>query len=281
MNRKVHSSGLALLAVTLLLVGCGTAAQSQHPGEPVPTASPVPPTPEPTASPTAVLAKAGEQWDYVAIGGADTWGFDKNYAAYIEEDLGAEVTVDDWHVGRQTSVSLLAKLQSNQALQEAVGKAEVVTFTAQPADRIGWQCMNEDMADLDCSPEALAAFEADYDAIISEILSLRSGSETIIHTMDLYMPFYSLWQDQGIYDECWRCWEAVNESIHRAAAEHGIPVAPVYDAFNGPAHDEDPGDKGYVETAGADVGMMGGLTRAGRAAVAVLLRELGYERVGP
>ena len=60
----------------------------------------------------------------------------------------------------------------------------------------------------------LAAFEEDYRAIIAEIVSLRSGSETIIRTMDLYMPFYGLWQEQGIYDECWRCWEEVNESIH-------------------------------------------------------------------
>lgn len=271
-SKNPRSYTIGSMMVMLLLVGCGTP-------EPVPTSSPVPPTPVPTTAPTAALAKDGEEWDYVAIGDNDTWGFFKEYAAYLEADLGAKVTIHDWHMGGQTSVSLLTKLRKNQALRQALSEAEVVTFTAKPVDRIGYQCMNEDMAGLDCSPEALAAFEEDNKAIIAEIMSLRTGSETIIRTMDLYMPFYDLWREKGIYDECWSCWEAVNESIHRVAAEHGIPIAPVYDAFNGPGHDEDPQDMvGYVFT---EDPFMGNIDEKGRTVIAGLFRELGYEPMVP
>jgi hypothetical protein len=224
--------------------------------------------------PTAAPAKAEEEWDYVAIGDNDTWGFFKDYAAHLEADLGVNVTIHDKHIGGMTSSSLLTRLHKNKGLREVLSGAEVVTFTAKPVDHIGYQCMNEDKADLDCSPEALAAFEEDYGAIIAEIASLRRGSETIIYTMDLYMPFHRLWREKGIYDECWSCWEAVNESIHRVAAEHGIPVAPVYDAFNGPGHDEDPQDKGYVLTTDT---FMGNVDEKGRAVIADLFRQLGYE----
>ncbi|MFC2031031.1 hypothetical protein ACFLWA_09915 [Chloroflexota bacterium] len=156
-----------------------------------------------------------------------------------------------------------------------------MTFAAMPMDRFGWLCITEEKPDFDCSPASLAAFEEDYRAIIEEIASLRGGSETIVRTMDLFMPFYAEWRERGIYDECWRCWEAVNEIIQQVAAEYGIPIAPVYDTFNGPGHDEDPKDKGYVITEGAGAGVMGDVNETGRAVIAGLFRELGYEPMVP
>lgn len=127
----------------------------------------------------------------------------------------------------------------------------------------------------------MAAFKEDYEAIITEILSLRRGSETIIRTMDLYMPYYGEWRERGIYDDCWRCWEAVNEIIHQVAAERGIPVASVYEAFNGPEHEEDPQDKGYVHTVGIGSWIVGEINETGQALIADLFQELGYEPMVP
>jgi hypothetical protein len=272
--RNPRAFMLGSMIVMLLLVGCGTP-------ELAPTSSPVPPSPVPTEART-LPATQGEEWDYVAIGGPDTWGIFKDYAAHLEADLGVKITVHDWHASGLTTVSLLTRLSKNQGLREALSEAEVVTFTARPAERIGWRCITtEDKPDFDCSPEALAAFEEDYRAIIAEIESLRRGSETIIRTMDLYTPYHGTWRELGIYDECWRCWEAVNESISKVAAERGIPVAPVCDAFNGPDHGEDPGEKGYVQTVGHGDANIGDATETGRAVIADLLRDLGYEPMVP
>ena len=90
------------------------------------------------------------------------------------------------------------------------------------------------------------------------------------------MPFYAEWQERGAYDECWSCWEAINEVIHEVATEHNIPVAPVYSTFNGPDHDQDAMDSGYVETEGSDRNA-GSVNEAGRDVIADLLQELGYE----
>lgn len=133
------------IMVVLLLASCGTS-------ELVPTSMPVPPTPVPATVPTAAAAEAVEEWDYVAIGDVDTWGFPKHYASHLEADLDVNVTVHDWHVAGQTTVSLLTRLQNNQELRRILGEAEVVTFAAKPMDRIGWLCITEDKPDFDCSP---------------------------------------------------------------------------------------------------------------------------------
>jgi lysophospholipase L1-like esterase len=45
----------------------------------------------------------------------------------------------------------------------------------------------------------------------------------------------------------------------------------VYDAFNGPNHDQDPRDKGYIGSDGMHT------NETGQDIIADLLRELGYE----
>ena len=57
----------------------------------------------------------------------------------------------------------------------------------------------------DCSPEIFERYIRDLEAIIEEILSLRSGSPTIIRAMDYYMPLYSEWKEWGIQEECTCC----------------------------------------------------------------------------
>ncbi|MFC2031032.1 hypothetical protein ACFLWA_09920 [Chloroflexota bacterium] len=86
----------------VLLVGCGTPAPTPSPVPPTPepTSSPAPPTPEPAAAPAAGLAHAGEEWDYVAKGDTDTWDYFTDYAAHLEADLGASVTVHNWLTDR-------------------------------------------------------------------------------------------------------------------------------------------------------------------------------------
>lgn len=271
-HKKLLPQTFGLTLVMLLLTACGT---------PQPTPTPIPPTPTPIPTntplpPTATAAapEPGASWDYVVLGDSTAWGFPDYYAADIEADLGVKVTVHYRTVGNLSSGVLLSMLRDDQELRSDISKAEVVTFIANPTEHIGWHIITG-TGTHDCSPEALAGYRADLDAIITEILSLRGGSPTIIRAMDYYCPIYSQWKARGEYEENRRCWEALNEIIHQAAAEHNVPVAHVYDAFNGPNHDEDPREKGYIGPDGQHT------SKEGRKVIADLFRELGYAPWGP
>jgi len=49
----------------------------------------------------------------------------------------------------------------------------------------------------------------------------------------------------------------------------------VYDAFNGPNHDEDPREKGYIGPDGRHA------SKAGQKVIAALMQKLGYKPVTP
>jgi len=215
-----------------------------------------------------------EEWDYVVLGDSSAWGFPKYYAAHIEEDLGVKVIVHDRTVGGLSSGQLLSMLRDDGKLRDAISKAEVVTFIANPGDHIGWHIITG-KGRHDCSPEALAGYKSDLVEIIKEIFSLRKGVSTIIRAMDFYVPIHSEWKERGEYEENRRCWNTLNETVHQAAAEYNIPVARVYDALNGPDHDEDPREKGYIGDDGLHT------NEKGQKVIADLFRKSGYDPITP
>ena len=241
----------------------------------------------PPGTPAATPTEATPTWDYVALG--DSWAagygvggrsYVVYYAEHMEADLGVKVTVHNWGRGGLGSDGLLAMLRNNQELRNAISEAEVVTFEIGGNDMTGpfalyrvGSCGGAD--NLDCCRERLVSFRANFDAIIAEILSLRSTTDTIIRTMEYGYPWVNRDKELGIYEDIKPHWEALNEHIVQAASEHNIPVARVYLAFNGPNGDEDPGDKGYI---GADGNHP---SEAGHALIADLHPELGYEPLGP
>ena len=93
--------------------------------------------------------------------------------------------------------------------------------------------------------------------------------------MDFYVPIHSEWKQRGEYEENRRCWNALNETVHQAAAEFEIPVARVYDALNGPNHDEDLREKGYIRDDGLHT------NEKGQKVIADLFRKLGYDSIVP
>jgi len=215
-----------------------------------------------------------KEWDYVVLGDSTTWGFPKYFAAHIETDLGVKVKVHDRSVGGLSTGKLLKMLSDDKELRNIISEAEVVTFIANPGDHIGSRIITGE-GWHDCSPEALAKYKKDLDEIIGEIFLLRKGAPTIIRAMDFYVPIYREWKKRGEYEENKRCWEAFNRTIHQAAAEHKIPVACVYDAFNGSNHDEDPRDKGYIGDDGLHT------NEKGQKVIADLFQKLGYEPIVP
>jgi hypothetical protein len=220
------------------------------------------------------------KWDLVIFGDSSAFGFGVYYAAYIEEDLGVKVRVHERAVGGQTVWGLLSILCDDEEIRELVSEAEVVTFIGNPRESISetnpwdFECAEASGCYvINCSLVTFEKYIADIEAIIEEILSLRDGSPTIIRAMDCYYPNVRWHKEYGVYEECKQCIDNTNIAIHQAAAAHNIPVARVYDAFNGPDHDEDPNDKGYLSPDGIHT------SEEGKKIIAILFRELGYEPV--
>jgi hypothetical protein len=231
-------------------------------------------TPAPAAMPPTVSPDSTAVWDLVVLGDSESWGMGEHYARFIEEDLGVKVRLHDMWRGGLTTSQLLSDLRTFDIVRKAVAGAEVVTAIANPADFIGWKIVGDSAGSYDCSEKAMAGYRADLEAIFAEVLALRQGRPTALRTMDFYTPTYSLWKKDGTYEEYRRCWIAQSEAIHQAAATHGIPVAEVYAAFNGPGFDQDPRDAGLIGTDGEHP------SEAGRAAVAQAFRATGYAPLG-
>jgi lysophospholipase L1-like esterase len=138
-----------------------------------------------------------------------------------------------------------------------------------------WDLVGSKPHARDCPRETFDAFRTDLESIYEEILALRGDSPVLIRAFDAYNPLYSVYREQGVYDECVQCFEYHNDAIQRAAEAYGVPVARVYDAFNGINHDEDPREKGYIGEDGVHT------TPSGREVIAGLLRDLGYEPTVP
>jgi hypothetical protein len=220
--------------------------------------------PEPLTAATVIASGGDISWDYVALGASMTIGFVDKYADHIEADLGVEVTVHNWCRGDQGSHLLLPLLRNDEELRNDIREAEVVTFEVAP-QRMGGaaasyrygKCGGPD--NEDCLREALRLHKADTDAIIAEILSLRSTSDTIIRATTSQFPYVNSYKEGGHFEGVHPYWLALNEYVVQAASKH----------------DEDPGDKGYL---GSDEFHP---SQVGLGLIADLHRELGYGPLAP
>jgi hypothetical protein len=161
----------------------------------------------------------------------------------LEEDLGVKVKPHDVSKDGWNSEGTLRALRTDEKPRQDLCNADVITFIV---PRWGFRvpietylmgppgsCGGAD--NQDCLRQASKQFEADTDAIIAEIVSLRSPSDALIRTFDAhtYWPVAESKQ-KGVFEGLNRYWQAANEYLIKVAGEHGIPVARVSQAFNGP-----------------------------------------------
>ena len=112
--------------------------------------------------------------------------------------------------------------------------------------------------------------------ILDVVFELRAGQPTVIRVADEFAPSIADWREAGIEAVCTAGWEAHAGVIREAADEYGVGTASWYDAFNGPDHDEDPREKGYIAADGWHQS-----PDAGVAAQADVLHALGYDPIVP
>ncbi len=257
MNRQLLRK-IGRVSVLLFAAACG--AQSPQ----------VAPTSTPVLVPTP---PSGGSWNYAVLGDSSSWGFPKFYAESIEADLGVKVNILNWAAGDMTSADVLAQLRNTKQERLDVSRAEVVTFYGNPLHIIGMRIVG-DGDQYNCSPQAVAAYKSELKAIADEIFSLRKGQPSIIRTYTRFMPFYRLWRAQDRFQEYQRCVAALDAAILEVGKELGILVADTGLALNGPDHDQDPNDKGYL-TDGIHE------NSEGAKIVALVFRELGYAAIVP
>lgn len=230
-----------------------------------------------------------EVWDLVYISDSTGWGVPDKFAANIERDTGKEVIVHSWAQGGLPALRVLDDLYAEtlpRNLREDIAEAEVIIFIANPHGdpekggiNIGGieTCMNtlSCQEPENCTSEFYEPYVENLKTIYAGIFSLRAGQPTIIRAVDLYNPIISEHQECGTETVCTRCWETFNATLLQAADEYGVPLVSVYELFNGPDHDQDPREKGYIGHDGEHT------NETGQQAIADRLSQAGYEPLIP
>ena len=276
-----HRFGSLVAGATVagLLASCASG------GPPSTTVSPsLDQAPSSTVVPSAEPTEAIETWDLVWFSDssgnfvADLWG------ARIEEAVGVDVRVHDFAGSGEigSAVLILEAIRTDAAVREAVAAAEVIGLYTNPGhteagDRLFDSCADPVPGVLPdvYTSEDFAPFGALLREIYDEILALRAGQPTVIRAMDLWVPMLEQWIAAGVEPACTAGWEAWTTTLREVAAEHGVPTASMYDAFNGPGHDEDPVAMGYIGEDGSHP------SAEGNAVQVDVLHALGYDPIEP
>jgi lysophospholipase L1-like esterase len=228
----IHKLLRSVLAIVLLcIVGCGGGSTSG--------------------------SGSNSNWKYVAMGDSlavgliAQQGYVQRYANYTEIDNTVTVSVQNLGVSGWQSADLLNALRNDTNFRNAVSAAQVITWDIGGNDlaHAFRQFVNGDCGGVDqqqCFRDAVANFEANWDAIVSELRSLNDPGKNIFRTMDIYNPFVAEQNALGVFDQTTVYLDQVNAHIQQSAQLNGIFMAKVHEAFNGASGREDPIGKGLL-----------------------------------
>ncbi len=265
----------AVLAGLIVVAGCGGTPVTP-PGTAPGSASSVPSGAATSAPPTTAQA-----WDLVWFSDSSIHGAAQPYAAKIQERLGVTVRLHDFGgSGAHGSASFIAELLDLQAVSQAIQEAEAIVLYTNPArtaagDAVAAACM-EGVKDHPPKLYTAADFKEFADvlrSIYEQIFEIRSGKTVALRAVDLYVPVLAGWTAAGVERECTADWETWTSVLRSVAAEWDVPVASMYEAFNGPKHDQDPKEKGLISSDGVHP------SEAGTALEVATLDALGYEPI--
>lgn len=275
---KTNSLFLIMFIAVILLSAC-----SSPPAEEAPL-------PSATPAPEIISLEELEEWDLLWISDSSGWDVAEVYAAMVSEDTGKVINLTDLWTGHLPVGLVLDALTGNYQgnnmkyarLAEYVAEAEIVVLYGNPMESINperpgdWECIPPGPYSVsDCSPEVFEIYKEHVAEVFRLILELREGQPTIIRTYDAYNPLINQWKEAGVYEDCKQCWGYYNDAMREAAAEMGIPIAPVADLWNGPDFNIDPdSDLGYTRD-GIHPNALGAEV------IAQALRELGYDPIVP
>lgn len=217
---------------------------------------------EPTAGSTVQSSEDADAWDLLYISDSSGWKAGEAYARLAEEELGVPVRLMPWRV---PSMPLVQAKQMIADDPEMVAEAEIVVVGGNPLD----SGIREDGI-FACWPadpvQEFAAYTPDdwvpytdlLQSVFDDIRTARQGQPTVLRAVDIYVPVVAKWQELGITDECTAFQESFTEAVRSAAEAAGVTMVSMYDAFNGPDHDQDPVAAGYIVADGLHLSDEGG-----------------------
>jgi hypothetical protein len=230
---------------------------------------------------TPVFALKSEPWDLVWLSESMGQGVAWAWADLIEDAEGVEVRVHDHLIGNAPIERFLAMINDEENIRQEVAEAEIIVVYGNPSNTDPPDTEVCAYAPLDPNPPEFytsADFVPYGDVfrdIFEVIFELRAGERTVIRVFDMFAGGLVDWREAGTEAECTAAWEAFSGAIREAANEYGVLIASFYDAFNGPDHDEDPREKGYIADDGFHTSLEGQLAQA------EILHGLGYGAIIP
>ncbi len=282
MLRRTVSTAFGVVAVSILLAGCGASASS-------PSSQPTSPPGQPTSPPAAGSSPSARHLTVVSFSDSVFGnGDDGNvmaidlYAGWMKRDLRADVTVHGEWYGGYTSDQVLDYVKSAAELREWLQKADVIVFEVPvgelrflcPFDNSTWMPLTDAQGWNDCAPKVVARNSANAAAIMDELVKLRDPSAVVIRAVNLWEFGYAADIQMGIESGMRQIFQGANSGLQAAAGAHGIPVADAWREFMGPEGETDPVAAGDLLDDGRH------LTPQGAAKLALLLRSMGYGKLG-
>jgi hypothetical protein len=255
MRRTMVVSTAAWLAAVVVLSGCGSDDAQLDTSEP---------------------------WDLVWITDSMGAGVADAWADRIEESEGVEVRVHNYAIGGMPLVEARDMLMEQAALRDEVADAEIIVAYgsaqyASPEDT--GTCHKPSPTPRDPPNVYTSADFAPYSDALRDIydivFELRAGEPTVIRVFDIFNGMIADWREAGIEAECKATWASESEALREVADDYGVAMASFYDEFNGPDHDEDPREKGYIYSDGLHA------STEGIAAQVEALHALGYDAIVP
>jgi lysophospholipase L1-like esterase len=207
-------------------------------------------------------AAQAQTWQYTALGDSlgaglndSQGGYVPRFRNYVQADTGANVTLNNRSVSGWKATDLLHALRTDESLRTQIANSQIVTWNIgandiQDALRLyqSGACGGAD--NQDCIRAAIATLKTNWNAIVAQILSLRSPSNTIIRTMDYYNPAVDLARAFGVLHIIKPYLEEMNRFVFLSAVNNRIGCARVYLAFNGVNGEADAGRRGYLSADG-------------------------------
>lgn len=233
-----------------------------------------------------------EEWDLLWISDSTGWGVAEVYADYVSKDLGIKINLNDQWMGGLSVGEVLNPLKGGSDpnldlmnMADYIAEAEIIVFYGNPERSVDpenpwdWNCGQGSLSQCyvtNCDMDTFDLYIENVKEIYSIINTIRKGNPTMIRAYDSYNPrLVSQCLPDGTFEECRACWENYSKAIHIAAEEMGVPVANVFDTWNGVDHTENPVEKGYVRDDGEHP------NEKGADVIANLVRDLGYEMIIP
>jgi hypothetical protein len=233
-----------------------------------PTSSPAPrATAAATVTPTAAAdvgtgtgsepSPGDEPLDLVVLAASGGSGVAERYAPLLAEASGREVRNHGHLWVRPTGV-----LSGAESGADVVAGAEVILMYFPPVDYEppGFlpclEAVDPEGDGISGAPTATSvedwqAWRNVLDQEYEAIWTLREGQPTLIVGYGGWNPWLAAWRQAGIEAECASALDALDVVEREAAEAHGAMHVSTLDVFNGPKHDQDPADQGWI----ADDGM--------------------------